>query len=89
MFRVATVPALAAILLIIPFRVPRNWVEVVAVPVVVTVIGVAWIQAGAWAVSKVKPSVRLSSKSVVYALSALLILLLVFQLILRPGVRFY
>jgi hypothetical protein len=89
MFRVATAPALAAILLIIPFRIPRNWVEVVAVPVVVTVIGIAWIQAGAWAVSYVKASGRLGSKSVAYALSALLILLLVFQFILRPGVRFY
>jgi hypothetical protein len=89
MFRVATVPAFAAILLIIPFRVPRNWVEVVAVPVVVTLIGVAWIQAGAWAISQVKASGTLSSKSVVYAFGALLILLLVFQLVLRPGVRFY
>jgi hypothetical protein len=89
MFRVATVPALAAILLIIPFRVPRNWVEVVAVPVVVTVIGVAWIQAGAWAVSSVKASGTLGSRSIVYALGAVVILLLVFQLVLRPGVRFY
>jgi hypothetical protein len=89
MFRVATVPALAAILLIIPFRVPRNWVEVAAVPVVVTVIGVAWIQAGAWAVSQVKASATLSSRSIAYVFGALLILLLVFQLVLRPGVRFY
>jgi hypothetical protein len=88
MFRVAMVPALAAILLIIPFRVPRNWVEVVAVPVVVTVIGIAWIQAGAWASSLVKASGTLSSKSVAYAFGALLTLLLVFQLVLRPGVRF-
>jgi hypothetical protein len=88
-FRVATVPALAAILLIIPFRVPRNWVEVAAVPVVVTVIGIAWIQAGAWGVSQVKASGTLSSKSIAYTFSALLILLLVFQFILRPGVRFY
>jgi hypothetical protein len=89
MLRVATLPALAAILFIIPFRVPRNWVEVVAVPVVVTVIGIAWIQAGAWAVSNVKAGGQLRSKSVAYALSALLILLLVFQFILRPGVHFY
>jgi len=89
MFRGATLPALAAILLIIPFRVPRNWVEVAAVPVVVTVIGVAWMQAGAWAVSDVKASGTFGSKSIAYASGALLILLLVFQLLLRPGVRFY
>lgn len=47
-FNIATLPALAAILLIIPFRVPRNWIEVVAVPAVVTLIGIAWIQAGTW-----------------------------------------
>jgi hypothetical protein len=90
MFRVATMPALAAILLIIPFRVPRNWVEVAAVPVVVTVIGTAWMQAGAWAVSNVKVSgAALGPKSIAYAVGALLILLLVFQLVLRAGVRFY
>jgi hypothetical protein len=89
MFRAATVPALAAILLIIPFRVPRNWVEVAAVPVVVTVIGIAWIQAGAWAVSPVKASDTLSTRSIAYAFGTMLILLLVFQLILRPGIRFY
>lgn len=95
MFRVATVPALAAILLIIPFRVPRNWVEVGAVPAVVTVIGVAWIQAGAWAVRDAKASgasdskSAFGSKSIAYAFGALLILLSIFQLVLRPGVRFY
>jgi hypothetical protein len=89
MLQVATVPALAAILLIIPFRVPRNWLEVVAVPVVVTMIGIAWIQAGAWAINNVQTSGTLGSKSIAYAFGALFLLLLVFQLILRPGVRFF
>ena len=89
MFRAATVPALAAILLIIPFRVPRNWVEVIAVPVVVTTIGIAWIQAGAWAAGGVKASGKLGPKSIAYALGALLILLMIFQFVLRPGIRFY
>jgi hypothetical protein len=88
-FNIATLPALAAILLIIPFRVPRNWVEVAAVPVVVTLIGIAWIQAGAWAVDGVKASGVLKSNSIAYAFSALLALLLVFQIMLRPGIRFY
>ena len=89
MLQVATVPALAAILLIIPFRVPRNWVEVVAVPLVATMIGIAWIQAGAWAVNNVRTSGTFAPKSLAYAFAALLALLLVFQFILRPGVRFF
>jgi hypothetical protein len=89
MFQVATVPALAAILLIILFRVPRNWVEVVAVPVVVTVIGIAWVQAGAWAIGSAEASGRFNPKSMTYALIALLALLFFFQVVLRPGIRFY
>lgn len=88
-FNVATLPALAGILLIIPFRVPRNFVEVVMVPVVVTVIGVAWIQAGAWRVSRANPVASLGAVSIAYPLCAVLILLLVFQLVLRPGIHFY
>ena len=88
-FQVATLPALTAILLIIPFRVPRNWIEVVMVPVVVTVIGLAWIQAGAWRVSKAQAEPRLNEGSIAYALGAVVLLLLVFQLLLRPGIQFY
>ena len=89
MFQVATVPALAAIMLIIPFRVPRQFIEVVMVPVIVTAIGIAWLQAGAWAVTRVKAGGTLNSTSIACPLGALLILLLIFQFILRPGVRFY
>jgi hypothetical protein len=88
-FRVATLPALAAILLIVPFRVPRGLIEVVAVPVVVTVVGIAWLQAGAWRASAVKAEGAPGPVPISYPLAALLILLLVFQLLLRPGIRFY
>ena len=88
-FRVATLPALTAILLIIPFRVPRELVEVVIVPVVVTVIGIAWLQAGAWRVSGLTTVGGSSVGSIAYPLGALLILLVLFQLLLRPGVHFY
>jgi hypothetical protein len=88
-FHVATLPALSAILLIIPFRVPREFIEVVMVPVVVTVIGIAWLQAGAWCISGVKTGGGPGAGSISYPLGALLALLLVFQLLLRPGVRFY
>jgi hypothetical protein len=88
-FRVASLPALSAILLIIPFRVPRELVEVVILPVVVTVIGIAWLQAGAWRVSGVTTVGGSSVGSIAYPLGALLILLVLFQLLLRQGVHFY
>jgi hypothetical protein len=88
-FRVATLPALAAILLIIPFRVPRELVEVIMPPVVVTVIGIAWLQAGAWRVSGLAARGNADAASIAYPLGALIALLLIFQLLLRPGVRFY
>jgi hypothetical protein len=89
MFRVATVPALAAILLVIPFRVPREFTEVVMVPVMVTLSGIVWLQAGAWATSGIEASGRLSKEPNSHAIGGLVILLLIFQLLLRPGIRFY
>lgn len=88
-FQVATLPALIGVLLIIPFRVPRNVVEVVVVPVVVTLIGIAWLQAGAWRVGEVKASGGPSANSIAVPLAALLGLLLVFHLVLKPGIRFF
>lgn len=88
-FRVATLPALTAILLIIPFRVPRELVEVAILPMVVTVIGIVWLQAGAWRVSGVTTVGGSSVGSMAYPLGALLTLLVLFQLLLRPGVHFY
>jgi hypothetical protein len=88
-FRVATLPAVVAIVLIIPFRVPRNWIEVVIVPVAVTVFGIIWMQAGAWALRNVKARGDSGNMSVVRLAGAAVALLLVFQLVLRPGIRFY
>jgi hypothetical protein len=88
-FQVATLPALAANVLIIPFRVPREWIEVIIVPAVVTLVGITWMQAGAWRISAVNSGGRLADRSIVYSIAAVVILLLLFQLVLRPGVRFY
>jgi hypothetical protein len=88
-FQVATVPALAAIVLIVPFRVPREWIEVVMVPAVVTIIGIVWMQAGAWHIRAVGAGGRLSDRSIVYSFAAAVVLLLLFKLVLRPGVHFY
>ena len=89
MFQIATLPVLVAILMIIPFRVPREPVEVVMVPLVVSVIGIAWIQAGAWRIEASRTAGILRTGSIAYPLGAVLFVLLVFQVLLRPGIRFY
>jgi hypothetical protein len=87
-FGVATLPALIAIPLIIPFRIPREFVEVVVPPVVVTAIGIAWMQAGAWRINAVTAGGS-SATSVAYPLGAVLGLLFAFQVVLRPGIHFF
>jgi hypothetical protein len=88
-FRYATVPAAIAVALIIPFRVPRNWIEVAMVPLVVTFIGIFWMQASAWLIGDVHVRGDAHNMSVARLAGAALALLLVFQLVLRPGIRFY
>lgn len=89
LFRSATLPALIAMPMIIPFRVPRDLIEVVLVPAIVTVIGIAWMQAGAGRISVVAAGAGARRVSIAYPLAAVLTLLLVFQILLRPGVPFY
>ena len=87
--QVATIPALLAIVLIVPFRVPREWLEVLFLPLVVVAAGIPWMQAGAWRLRAIEPAVSRPAVSLVYPLVATLALLLVFQLVLRPGVDFF
>jgi hypothetical protein len=88
-FQVATLPALLAIVLVLPFRVPREWLEVVFLPVVVFVAGMSWIQAGAWRLRDVVPQPLSRTFMLAYPLAVAVALLLVFQLVLRPGIRFF
>lgn len=88
-FRLATVPALIGLPLILPFRVPREWIEVVLLPVLVVAVSVPWMQAGAWRAAKVKALGVAGSNRIPHAAVALIALLLVFQLVLRPGIAFY
>lgn len=88
-FRIATLPSLIAIPLIVLFRVPREWTEVILVPAVVSLIGTAWIQAGARWYRGRQPGNGMDVGSVAWPLGAVLLLLLIFQLLLRPGLRFY
>ncbi len=88
-FHAATLPAWMAILLILPFRVPREWLEVIFLPVIVTTVGMFWIQSGAWRLRAVRAVGQPVAISLVYPLAAAIALLLVFQLLLRPGIPFF
>ena len=85
---IATVPALAAIPLIVAFRVPREMLEVLLPPVLVTVVGLTAISASWWHLRKVSVAPEPQPVSIAYPLAAVVALLLVFQLVLRPGIPF-
>jgi hypothetical protein len=89
MLNVATLPGLLAIPLIILFRVPREVAEVVMPPVLVTLIGTAWLQANAWRVTGATAAGDTRRRSILIPAALAAGLLAVFQLILRPGIPFY
>jgi hypothetical protein len=79
--------ALLAIPLIVAFRVPRELLEVLLPPMLSTILGLAALYATAW---RIKGVIRDSQPvSIAYPLAAVIALLLVFQLVLRPGIEFY
>ena len=81
-------PMLVGTALVIPFRVPREALEVVLLPLIVGVPGALWMLAGAWRVRDVRVAGE-PMRAVVVPLLAAIALLLVFQLVLRPGIAFY
>jgi len=85
--QVVTVPALTGILLIIPFRMPRGWIEVALLPAIITWLGVSWMQAGAWRL-QVAPASGRRQFSIAIPLGSLLALFVLFQTYLRAGVTF-
>jgi hypothetical protein len=87
-FQTATLPAFAALPLIVLFRIPREWIEVLMVPLVVTLIGTVWMQAGAWRAVAATASPN-GAGSISWPLAATALLLFVFQVVLRPGVPFF
>ena len=88
-FRTITLPALLATALVVPFRVPRELLEVLIVPLLVLLCGIPWIQAGAWRVRDARANGTSTTPSLAYLFAAALGLLLLFQCVLRPGIRFY
>jgi hypothetical protein len=87
--QVATVPALIAIPLIVLFRVPGTIDQVVIVPITVMVVGISWMQAGAWRATSAWSGASRPVRSIRYPLILLILLFLVFQLVLRPGIAFF
>ena len=87
-FAAATLPALLGTVLVIPFRVPREWIEVLLVPVMVAFCGLVWLQASAWRDVAVRAGERRGGWAPGWLLLAALVLLAVFQLVLRPGIAF-
>ncbi len=88
-FKAATCAAFIGTLLIIPFRIPRELIEVIGPPIFVAIVGLPCIQAAAWV-----PRSRLSFSGPVRAMAwpmviALLFVFAVFHLVLARGVRFF
>jgi hypothetical protein len=80
--------AMVAIPFIVPFRVPRNLVEVVLIPFVVNFIGVGWVVLGAGLLPRRPHHLALVRPRVAGPSFAVVATLLLFQLVLRRGVAF-
>ena len=87
-FNVAVLPGFAAIPLIILYRIPRETLEVVAPPVAVAIVGLSWIAANAWRAADAVPARLTGRTGLREPLILCFILLLVFHLVLRPGIAF-
>jgi len=75
-----------ATILVIPFRVPREPVEVVLIPLVVHIIGLGWLTIGLGFRREARPLP--AAPTIAGPLAALVALLAIFQLVLRPGISF-
>ena len=95
--KAGTAAALLGTILIIPFRVPRELVEVIGPPIVVTVIGISWMNAAAihnalavGVFSRKESAPSRPVRNVAWSLViALLVLFALFHFVLARGVRFY
>jgi hypothetical protein len=80
-------PALIGVLLIAPFRWPGSAPSLVAPSILVAVFGLGWIFASAWMFTRVEANGRARRVSWI-GVGALVVLLAIFQLVLRPGIAF-
>jgi len=85
--KIALIPALLGIALIIPFRLPP--LSRIEAPIMVTIASVPWIVANYWRVEDATPhDHEANEKLQTIPIMALMVLLAIFQFILRKGIRF-
>lgn len=87
LLRMVGLPTLAALPIIILFRVPRELIEVLAPPVLVPLFGYGWVQLSAFWPGRARAS-GTRPENVLPLLAAAIGLLAFFQLLLRPGIAF-
>lgn len=87
LLRMAGMPALTAIPVLVLFRVPREAIEVLAAPILVPLFGYGWLQLAAFRQGNVTVRGARPGK-ILPMLIAVGLLLAVFQLVLRPGITF-
>lgn len=87
LLRMAGLPTLAALPIIILFRVPREFIEVVAPPILVPMFGYGWMQIAAFCPGAASAR-GARPQNVVAPLISAAALLAIFQLVLRPGITF-
>lgn len=86
-FQTATLPALLAVILIVPFRLPGAPIELLLPPGVAAVTTAVWLQAWSWRARADGPAPQRETPLWLPAV-ALAALLAFFHLVLRPGVPF-
>lgn len=79
---------MVATLFIVPFRVPRDFVEVAVIPFVVNLVGVGWVVLGAGLLPAKPKHLSLARPRVAGPALAMAATLFVFQMILRRGISF-
>jgi len=89
LFRYAVLPALAAVALIVPFRIPGAPIEILFPPAVATLAATTWLQAWSWHAPRAPAGPPSPQWALPGLLATLGLLLAVFQLLLRPGVEFF
>lgn len=84
----ALIIVVAAIPPIIPFRLPRNPIEVALIPLIVNLTGAAWLVLGSALTRRTDVAAATPSAGPTGPALALVLLLAFFQLVLRPGIAF-
>jgi len=88
-FRYAVLPAVVAIAVITPFRLPGPPIEILFPPGVAILASATWLQAWSWHAPRAPAAAPRPRWSIPALLVALAVMLAIFQIVLRPGVAFF